>query len=87
MVLTLPEDPDERTYPNWLPFKGGELMYTDGVKTSGFIGGNPRTPLSYIVRKVLMHSLKIPIAVTLRRTPPDGRAVSRWFCILECSGC
>jgi len=58
MVLTLLVDPHKTDQQDWLPFKGGEIMYTDGIKTSGFIRGNPRTPLSYnITRIVLMHSL------------------------------
>jgi hypothetical protein len=66
MVLTLPADPDETVLADWLPFEEGEVMYTDGIKTSGFIRGHSCTPLSCIIRIVLMHSLQIPIAVTLR---------------------
>ena len=57
MVLMLPVDPDKTVQADWLPFKAGEVMYTDGIKTSGFIRGVPRTSLSYIIRIVLMHSL------------------------------
>jgi hypothetical protein len=57
MVLTLPADPDETVQADWLPFKKGEVMYTDGIKTSGFIRGYPSTPLLYITRMALMHSL------------------------------
>ena len=57
MVLTLPVDPSKTHQADWLPFKEGEVMYTDGIKTSGFILGLPSTPLSYIIRIVLMHSL------------------------------
>jgi hypothetical protein len=57
MILTLPVDPDKTVHAGWLPFKKGEVMYTDGIKTSGSIRGYPRTPLSYILRTVLMHSL------------------------------
>ena len=57
MVLTLRVDPSKTHQADWLPFKGGEVMYTDGIKTSGFILGLPSTPLSYIIRIVLMHSL------------------------------
>lgn len=28
--------------PDWLPFFKHEIMYTDGVKTNGFIVGSPR---------------------------------------------
>jgi len=49
MVLTLPVDPDKTLLADWLPVKEGEVMYTDGIKTSGFIHGNSRTFLSYII--------------------------------------
>ena len=66
MVLMLPEDPDKTVQADWFPFKAGEVMYTDGIKTSGFILGNPSTPLSYIIRTMLIHSLQSLIAVTLQ---------------------
>ena len=34
MVLTLPVDPSKTHQVDWLAFKGGEVMYTDGLKTS-----------------------------------------------------
>ena len=43
---------------DWLPFKAGEVMYTDGIKTSSFIRGVPRTSLSYIIRIALMHFIE-----------------------------
>ena len=49
MVLTLPVDSDKSVQADWLPFNAGEVMYTDGIKTSGFIRGVPRIPLSYII--------------------------------------
>ena len=49
MVLTLPVDPDTSVQADWLPFQAGEVMYTDGIKTSRFIRGVLCTPLSYIV--------------------------------------
>jgi hypothetical protein len=57
MTLTLPVDPDKTSQADWLPFEKGEIMYTDGIKTSSFILGGLSTPLSYTIRIVLMHSL------------------------------
>ncbi|KIJ90661.1 hypothetical protein K443DRAFT_686616 [Laccaria amethystina LaAM-08-1] len=36
----IPFDPNKTVQADWLPFKRGEIMYTDGIKTSGFIRGN-----------------------------------------------
>ena len=33
MVLMLPEDPDKTVQADWFPFKAGEVMYADGIKT------------------------------------------------------
>ena len=33
----LPVHPHKTYQAGWLPFKGGEVMYTDGIKMSGFI--------------------------------------------------
>ena len=49
MLLTLPVDTDKSVQADWLPFKAGEVMYTDGIKTSRVIRGVLRTPLSYII--------------------------------------
>ena len=42
MFLT---DPDKIYQADWLPFKYKEIMYTDGIKTTGYIKGNPRNSL------------------------------------------
>ncbi|KIK02072.1 hypothetical protein K443DRAFT_542968 [Laccaria amethystina LaAM-08-1] len=39
-------EPDKIYQPDWLPFKYGEIMYTDGIKTTGYIQGRPPSPYS-----------------------------------------
>lgn len=34
-------NPDKNLQADWLPFKYREIMYTDGVKTTGYIKGRP----------------------------------------------
>ena len=41
MVLAFPVDPNKTAQVDWLPFKVAGVMYTDGIKTSGFIRGHP----------------------------------------------
>lgn len=41
MLLGIPA-PYKVVQPDWLPFLKDEIMYTDGVKTNGFIVGSPR---------------------------------------------
>ncbi|KIK02063.1 hypothetical protein K443DRAFT_97581 [Laccaria amethystina LaAM-08-1] len=41
-------DPDETVLADWLPFEEGEVMYTDGIKTSGFIRGHSYPHSGYI---------------------------------------
>ncbi|EDR05869.1 uncharacterized protein LACBIDRAFT_329325 [Laccaria bicolor S238N-H82] len=33
-------NPDPRVQSDWLPFEANEIMYTDGVKTTGYIAGS-----------------------------------------------
>ena len=39
MVLKFLLDPSKELQADWLPFKLNEIMYTDGVKTTGYISG------------------------------------------------
>ena len=41
MVLKFLLDPHKQYQADWLPFKLNEIMYTDGVKTTGYISTNP----------------------------------------------
>jgi hypothetical protein len=54
MLLTRLVDPSKTHQADWLPFKGGEVMYTDGIKTTGYIKGNPRNSLSSFITRVLL---------------------------------
>ncbi|EDR06884.1 uncharacterized protein LACBIDRAFT_294632 [Laccaria bicolor S238N-H82] len=54
-------NPSETLQADWLPFKGGEVMYTDGIKTSGFIRGSPHPYSGYVAmnsagRKGFVHN-------------------------------
>jgi len=40
VILMLPSDPHPDLQSDWLPFTVNEIMYTDGVKTKGYITGS-----------------------------------------------
>ena len=56
MVLKFLLDPHKKLQADWLPFQHNEIMYTDGVITTGYISGRMGEILFLHTRIILICS-------------------------------